>query len=94
MHENFSWVKFLRQKNWKFKFNCFTDSYQVHIKLASFCNRNCMGELPPSPVGGERETLVLDHGKEKEALHIQTTLSEERFNQDGGLEDSLVVGPL
>ena len=37
------------------------------------------------------ETTVLDHdrGKEllvKEALHIQMTPSEERFNRDGGLE--------
>ena len=37
------------------------------------------------------ETTVLDHGRGqellvKEALHIQMTLSEERFNQDGGLE--------
>ena len=44
------------------------------------------------------ETIVLDHsrGQEllmKEALHIQMTPTEERFNQDGGLE-SLVVGPL
>ena len=34
---------------------------------------------------------VLDHGRGqelllKEALHIQMTPSEERFNQDGGLE--------
>ena len=37
------------------------------------------------------ETTVLDHGRGqellvKEALHIQTTPSEERFNRDGGLE--------
>ena len=34
------------------------------------------------------ETIVLDHGRRqkllvKEALHIQMTSSEERFNQDG-----------
>ena len=37
------------------------------------------------------ETIVLDHsrGQEllmKEALHIQMTPTEERFNRDGGLE--------
>ena len=37
------------------------------------------------------ETTVLDHGRGqellvKEALHIQMTPSEERFNRDGGLE--------
>ena len=43
------------------------------------------------------ETIVLDHGRGqellvkeellvREALHIQMTFSEERFNQDGGLE--------
>ena len=42
------------------------------------------------------ETTVLDHGKGqkllvKEALHIQMTPAEERFNGDGR---SLVAGPL
>ena len=37
------------------------------------------------------ETTVLDHGRGqelllKEALHIQMTPSDERFNRDGGLE--------
>ena len=37
------------------------------------------------------ETTVLNHGRGqelllKEALHIQMTTAEERFNQDGGLE--------
>ena len=37
------------------------------------------------------ETIVLDHGRGqelllKEALHIQMTPSNERFNWDGGLE--------
>ena len=37
------------------------------------------------------ETTVLDHGRGqellvKEALHIQMTPVEERFNRDGGLE--------
>ena len=37
------------------------------------------------------ETTVLDHGRRqellvKEALHIQTTPSEERFKRDGGLK--------
>ena len=37
------------------------------------------------------DTTVLDHGRGqellmKEALHIQMTPSEERFNRDGGLE--------
>jgi len=40
-----------------------------------------------------KETMVLDHGRGqellvKEALHIQMTLSQERFNQDVGLEVS------
>ena len=37
------------------------------------------------------ETIILDHGRGqellvKEALHIQMTPAEERFNWDGGLE--------
>ena len=39
------------------------------------------------------ETIILDHGRgqellAKEALHIQMTPVEERFNRDGGLEVS------
>ena len=43
---------------------------------------------PPDPLGGDHH---MDHGRGqellvKEALHIQMTPVEERFNQDEGLE--------
>ena len=45
----------------------------------------------PPPIVHWVETTVLDYGREqevlvKEALHIQMTPSEERFNRDGRLE--------
>ena len=54
-----------------------------------------MGE---SPLIDWEETTVLDQGKgqellAKEALHIQMTPSEERFNLDRGLK-SLAAGSL
>ena len=48
-----------------------------------------MGESPSDRLGGETTALDRGRGQElflKEALHIQITPSEERFNWDGGLE--------
>ena len=54
------------------------------------CSGACVGESPPDPLGGDhsagpwqRQELLV-----KEALHIQMTPSEERFNRDGGPEVS------
>ena len=47
-----------------------------------------MGEPPPNLLGGDH-SAALCRGQEllvKEALHIQMTPSEERFNRDEGLE--------
>ena len=49
-----------------------------------------MGETPSDRLGGD---TVQDHGKRqellvKEALYIQMTPSEERFNRNGELEVS------
>ena len=52
------------------------------------CSRTCVGAPPPDPLGGDhctgpwQRTGVVG----EEALHIQMTLVEERFNRDGGLE--------
>ena len=50
-----------------------------------------MGEPQPDPLGKLGKTVMLYHGRGqellvKEALHIQMTPSEKRFNRDGGLE--------
>ena len=71
---------------------CFADSYQVHSKLASFCSRNCVGKLPPSPMGGERHWCWTTARRRRPCTSRRH--SEERFNRDGGLEESLVAGLL
>ena len=48
-----------------------------------------MGEPPPNPPGRDNHGGPFGRGQEllvKEALQIQMTFPEERFNQDGGLE--------
>ena len=50
-----------------------------------------MGEQQRDPLGKLGKTVMLYHGRGqellvKEALHIQMTPSEKRFNRDGGLE--------
>ena len=67
---------------------------------ASFTNNSCPLPWSSTVVSSQwigwwcshwEETTVLDHGRGqellvKEALHIQMTPVEERFNRDGGLE--------
>ena len=60
-----------------------TPAYSVAASLL------VVNDYPPS--NRLEETTVLDQGRGqellvKEALHIHMTPSEERFNQDGGLE--------
>ena len=47
-----------------------------------------MGAPPPDPLGGDHRTGPWQRQEllVKEALHIQMTPVEERFNRDGGLE--------
>ena len=66
----------------------------VRRRRLSVTNYSSENNLPTfqlnDPIDWE-ETTVLDRGRGqelllKEALHIQMTPSEERFNRDGGLE--------
>ena len=52
------------------------------------CSGTCVGESPSDRLGGDH-SLDRGRGQElllKEALHIQMTPSEERFNRGEGLE--------
>ena len=53
------------------------------------CSIACVGKSPSGRLGGDHSTGDHGRGQEllvKEALHIQMTPSEERFNRNGGLE--------
>ena len=75
--------------NLNLNFNCFTDSYQVNSKLAVSAAENCH---PCSPVGGERHRCWTTARGRRPCTSRRH--SEERFNRDGGLEESLVAGLL